>query len=245
MAWNRQTPLDNGVTVNPNASAALVTPPTKPLIAIGVPYTENLSMWCAMKTIAPAIMQPLPWCDKIAKMSRGLPVSVNRDTIVKMVLDDPKITHIMWIDTDMICDTPADVNEAMRMLYECNQPIVSGIYRAKQPSGFNWAAWVNVDPSTPGGAPISFPPGEEGKPAPNWFQVDLIGMGFCLVKREVYEKLSPPWYPWIKQSPSEDFNFCTAARAAGYFINVFTGVKLSHIGQLVVHPDGQITTMEW
>jgi hypothetical protein len=184
-------------------------------------------------------------------MVRGVPQSVARDQIVEMALMDKDVTHILWVDSDSICMKETldaagkgtgefeciDPNVSLQMLYQANQPIVSGLYRAKQKEGFNYAAWMDAHiPGKTGFAPIQNYTG-------NFFQVDVIGMGFCLVKREVYEKVQKPWYPWPEPSPSEDFNFCINARKAGYKINVFGDVKIGHIGQLIVNPDGKVTVL--
>jgi len=211
----------------------------KPRIAIGISHTENVTMQWAMKMLGPLLFQPVAWCDKFPQMSRGVPQSVARDQIVTMALSDKKISHILWVDTDNVTIKPANPNEALETLYKVDKPIVSGLYRAKQATGFNFAAWVNAN--LPDGK-LGFIPAQSF--TGNFVQVDAIGMGFCLVKREVYEKIPAPWYPWPEVAPSEDFNFCIAAKKAGYAINVFTDVQLTHIGLLDVKPDGTITTLE-
>jgi hypothetical protein len=172
-------------------------------------------------------------------MARGVPQSVARDQIVEMALADKNITHIMLVDTDNCTEEPENPNDAMQALYQLNLPIVSGLYRAKQKEGFNYAAWVDAH----------LPEGKLGYTSiqsftGNLFEVDTVGMGFCLVKREVYEKMPKPWYPWPTATPSEDFNFCINAKKAGFPINVFAAVKLSHIGQLNVHIDGKVTVLD-
>jgi hypothetical protein len=232
MVWNSIVPGTPQVSIpNPNFN--------KPVIAIGITHTENVTMQWAYKMMGPLLFVGVPWCDKIAKMARGVPQSVARDQIVQLALDDPKITHILWVDTDNCCESPADPNQALEVLYKLNVPIVSGLYRAKQREGFHYAAWVDakLPDNKVGFTPIQSYTG-------NFFPVDTIGMGFCLVKREVYEKMPSPWYPWPTVAPSEDFNFCINARKAGYQINLFTDVKLSHIGQLDVKPDGNIKVLE-
>lgn len=222
MAWNRQQPI-----------TSIVSQPKLPRIVIGIPYTVDVTMFWALKTMGPLLFIPTNWCEKIPQMVRGVPLNVARDQIVELALSDPAVTHILWVDTDSICESPEDPNIAMNMLYQCNVPIVSGLYRAKQKQGFNYAAWV--DAKLPNNQ-VGFIPIESY--TGNFFQVDTIGMGFCLIKREVYEKLSPPWYPWPKASPSEDFNFCLSAKKQGYSINVFADCKISHCGDLQVRTDG-------
>ena len=233
MVWNNIVPAV--VQGSPQTS-------TKPVIGIGISHEEKITFQWAYRMMGPLLFIPIPWCDKLPLMSRGVPQSVARDQIVNMALADPRISHILWVDTDNVCvgpnPSPADPNQALETLFKLNVPIVSGLYRAKQREGFNYAAWVDAkQPDKQAFSPIQSWTG-------NLFQVDTIGMGFCLVKREVYEKVPPPWYPWPTVAPSEDFNFCIAARKAGYQINVYTDVKLSHIGTLDVFPDGSIKTLE-
>jgi len=217
-------------------------PTSKPVIAIGITYREEITMQWAMRMLGPLLFIGVPWCDKLHLMARGVPQSVARDNIVTMALADKRITHILWVDTDNCTvdkdNKPVDPNQSLEMLYKLNVPIVSGLYRAKQP-GFNYAAWLdaNLPDNKIGWNPIQSWSG-------NFFPVKTIGMGFCLVKREVYEKMTPPWYPWPTTAPSEDFNFSIAAVKAGYAVNLFTDVKLSHIGLIDVKPDGTFNPLE-
>lgn len=246
MVWNQQLSTPSPQANLQSGSPAVQT--FRPKILIGIPYETKITMYWGMKMLTPLLYLPLPFADKSYSMMRGVPLPVARDQIVKAALSDPAVTHIIWIDTDGICvkkDKNKDgkyetmnPNEAIQMLYQCNQPIVSGLYRAKQVTGFNWAAWVDAKiPDKFGFTPIQSWTG-------NWLQVDIVGMGFCLVKREVYEKMAEPWYPWPTPQPSEDFSFCIAARKAGYAINVFTDVQLKHTGDLCVNPDGNVEVLE-
>ena len=219
---------------NPTGS----TPPDVPRISICFPYTIDVTMQWAMQSLGPLCFVPIPWCEKLPRMCRGLPLNVARDEIVKLSLADPKVTHLLWVDTDNIAESPKDINESLRALYQCNVPIVSGLYRAKQKEGFTYAAWMDAKlPDKIAYIPIQNWTG-------NFIEVDTIGFGFCLIKREVFEKIPPPWFPWNTPSPSEDFNFCRTAKAHGYKINVLTDVKIGHIGQLYIDVDGKVKTLE-
>lgn len=226
MAWNRQIPITSTIIKAPR-------------IVIGIPYEVKITMLFAMKMLCPLLFAPNNWCEKVPQMVRGVPQSIARDQIVDLALADPTVTHILWVDTDSICESPQDPNIALNQLYQCNVPIVSGLYRAKQKQGFNYAAWVDakLPDNKVGFIPIE---GYTG----NFFQVGTIGMGFCLVKREVYEKIPKPWYPWPTAAPSEDFNWCISARKYGYSINVFSGVLISHIGDLIVKTDGSCSVLD-
>lgn len=233
MVWNRQP----AITPEP-APAPSTALQTKPKIMIGTPSRdEKLYTWWSMKMLEP-LHTPDSRFDKAFQMIRGVPVSVARDLIVEAALADPAVTHVMWVDSDNICMTPPNPNDAIQMLLACNQPIVSGLYRAKQAVGFNYAFWADVSTEgKPGFVPVQSFTG-------NWLQMGAVGMGFCLVRTEVYKRLSRPWYPWTTASPSEDFAFCIAARKAGFAVNVFTEVQLRHLGELCVNPDGKCQVLE-
>jgi hypothetical protein len=231
MVWNRQFGT-------PSVSPSPVSPATLPLVAVCIPYMVDVTMLWAYKMLTPLMGIPNPACSKTLKMVRGIPVSVARDEIVRLCLEDPNITHLLWVDTDNICQKPQDPNIALQQLLACNVPIVSGLYRAKQKEGFNWAAWMDAHlPDKIGFTPVQSWNG-------NFFQVDTVGFGFVLVKREVFEKIPAPWFEWASPAPSEDFNFCIKARKHGYVINVFADIQLDHKGELTVHPDGTITTLD-
>ena len=131
-------------------------------------------------------------------------------------------------------ETPHDPNEALRLLYRCNAPIAACLYRAKQKAGFFNAAWTKVEG---GYTSVDSWTG-------NWFPVDVTGMHFVLIKREVFEKVPKPWFSWETGPPSEDFYFYEKAKKAGYEVKIFSEVRLSHLGELKVLSDGTVTTRD-
>lgn len=206
------------------------------------------------------LRQYTDWCDKFPLMSRGYSLPFARNTLVVEALKT-KCTHIFWIDSDIVLEnigngipnpqapndqtknTPVtDPNIALRILYDTNMPIVSGLYRAKQKGGFGFAAWVKVqDKSQPRGwgyAPIASWNG-------NLVQVDVVGLGFCLIKREVFEKMKPPWFKWdMPDEVSEDFSFLQKAKEAGFDTHLFTDIKLRHLGDLAVNWNGTFSVRD-
>ncbi len=224
MAWNRLTPIAPTQQAPANQQG-------KPKILIGIPHESRFYYEWGIKMLVP-LYRPLAWCDKTYTMMRGVPLPVARDQIVEAMLADKSVTHLMWVDSDNVCATPPDVNDAMQMLYACNQPIVSGLYRAKQAVGFNYAAWMDAKADKPGFLPIESWNG-------NWIQVDVVGTGFCLVQRRVYEAMAKPWYPWSTPAPSEDFNFCLPPETIiyGYEPKAIKDIEignkvLTHLGSL-------------
>jgi 2-polyprenyl-3-methyl-5-hydroxy-6-metoxy-1,4-benzoquinol methylase len=68
-------------------------------------------------------------------------------------------------------------------------------------------------------------------------EVAGVGMGLCLIKADVFKKLSYPYFKfeWVTQGEetfqlAEDLYFCDQAREAGYSIKLNTGILLEHDG---------------
>ena len=221
----------------------------KPLVCVCIPHTSNVSLEWASRTYVP-LQIPDPRFDKIFQMARGVPVDLAREQMVDAALT-AGASHIFFIDSDEIIEPPLNVNDAVAAFLELNQPIISGLYRAKQrPNpgqtlgdaaalmGFNYAIWQKVQ----GGFTFVLPP----QPPTNFFAVDVTGLGLTLIRREVFEKVSKPWFPWELGGPSEDFAFYMKAKAAdpSYICWIYSGVSASHVGDLKVKVDGSFSTLE-
>lgn len=207
-----------------------------PRVAILIPHTGEVSLEWADRVYGPLKYKPSPDFDKMIFPVRGVPWDVARNMLVKEALKDPKVTHLMWIDSDITFEEPPDANEAILRLMRCNAPISSGVYRARQQQGFNYAMWLKH--------PNGFVAID--KWSGNWIKVDVVGMGCCLCKREVFERIPEPWFWWGPgKSPSEDFNFCLKAAEHGYNIMVHTEIRASHIsGKLKIKSDGTVIALE-
>ncbi len=206
----------------------------KPKIALLLPHLGSLPAEFIENCWGPLRWVPLDWCDKIPLMCRVPSLPLARNILAQQALD-AGATHLLWVDSDAVCESPHDPNEALRLLYQCNYPISACLYRSKQKIGFNYAAWKKV----PGGyTPISQFSG-------NWFPVDVTGMHFVLIKREVFEKVQKPWFHWEEDDgPSEDFFFYERTKEAGYEVRIFSEVRLSHLGDLKLLSDGSVTTRD-
>jgi hypothetical protein len=70
------------------------------------------------------------------------------------------------------------------------------------------------------------------------FEVTGMGAGCMMIKCEVFKHLTKPWFPWTtidSDDPlvksvniSEDINFCSAVRAAGYQVVAHGGILCDH-----------------
>lgn len=197
-----------------------------------------MSLEWVQTTWGPLIWAGQPDFDKTYQLARGiLNIDTERNELAKNALKDPAVTHLLWVDTDSICECPQDPNQSLRLLLACNAPIVSGLYRAKKAKGnYPYAMWMR-NPHGEGYLAI-------GEWTGNFIRADAVGFGFCLVRREVFERVPPPWFSWRDRAPSEDFYFCREAIKQGYEIKVFTDVKLSHEGTFKVLTDGRMHVLD-
>jgi hypothetical protein len=222
----------------------------KPLICVCIPHTSNVSLEWVQKTYIPLQMQD-PRFDKTFQLARGIPVDLAREQMVDAAMKSAA-THIFFVDTDIIFEPPLNPNDAINTLLSLNQPIISGLYRAKQrpnkdqtlgdPAalmGFNYDIWQKVEGR--GFVPVLPPP-----PPTNFFTVDVTGLGLTLIQRKVFEKTPKPWFPWELEGGSEDFRFYMKAKSVdpSFLCWIFTQVTASHAGELKARIDGTFSTME-
>jgi len=60
------------------------------------------------------------------------------------------------------------------------------------------------------------------------YEVGGHGMHFCLIKREVLEKIPPPWFRMTELGAGEDFYFCRQVLKHGYKLHVDMSVMTGH-----------------
>ena len=114
----------------------------------------------------------------------------------------------LFVDSD-ISFTLSDVLK----LIEWDKDIVGSPYRSQGDPGYEVGLW-----STPGRIKSRYPKDMSGIK-----EVDWIGAGFLLVKREVFEKLQYPWFrhtlvdmDGYQEEVGEDLSFCLLAQSAGF-----------------------------
>jgi hypothetical protein len=260
MPWDNTENINIGSTnqinlINIGSTGNINIGSQKPKIAIGLPYNGKVDMEFVERTYGPLRFFPLDWCIKSLFLSKVPSISVARDTLVKSALS-ANCDYILFLDSDHVVEK-IDPNAALGQLYSVinkdpnskDGKIVSALYRAKQSTGFNWAAWIRYDPTKHG-----IVQGLEDKKkgyisilewTGNYLEIDVIGLGFCLVDMKVFREVPGPWFNWNEQGEiSEDFYFCELAKKYGFNTKVFTDVRLSHLGNLKVKSDGSITIQE-
>jgi hypothetical protein len=214
-----------------------------PKIAIASPYNGTWYPEWVEKTYLSLIATPSNLYQKVTFLSKVPSLPVARDLLVGQAL---KINadYIFFLDTDHVFENPDNPNMALDQLFQImnkskdgkDSKIISGLYRAKQKTGFSYAMWMRQDEK--GFVPIVEWTG-------NWLQVDCTGLGCCLIDMEVFKNIPRPWFHWdLGEEMSEDFYFHQLAKKYGYSVHVFTDIKLSHLGELKIKSDGTIVLQE-
>ncbi len=141
-------------------------------------------------------------------------IDVLRNGIVKMALEQG-CSHLIMMDTDMWF--PPDT--IMRLLAH-NLPIVGALCFRKYPP---FEPFMQKDK----------------KLIDEWqenelVEVDRTGTGCILYRMDVFNKISPPWFEFVKNDEGEvllgeDYCFCDKLTSEGYRIFVDTGVMAEHL----------------
>lgn len=203
----------------------------KPKVCVAIPHTGSWSSEWTERMYVPLKLAD-PELDKIFRLARGTPWPAARTLLVREALK-ADCSHVFFVDSDIITDV--NPNQALRQLLRCDVPIVSGLYRSKKESGFEWAAWLKAEQG--------YVPVQKWTEGSNWIQVDAIPLGLALIKTEVFQKLPEPWFYWEDPDEvSEDFYFSQLALEHGYKLHVFTDLRASHLLQGKVKSNGEITT---
>jgi len=159
--------------------------------------------------------------------TNAVPIDTARNDLVKMFLvQHPDSSHLLFWDSDTI--PPPD---GLKKLWRWNKPIVSGLYFRKVPPFYPVMSIWNV--SMGGLSPVIA--WEDNKLIP----VDGVGMGFCLIRRDIFQALKPPWFSFNnKYGVSEDFYFCLRVKEElGEKIWVDTSCVCKHASNVLIDKD--------
>lgn len=131
--------------------------------------------------------------------------------------------YLLWLDTDHTF--PADT---LGRLLAHGKDFVAANYRRRIPD--------RVVPASRG------LDGELAGPKEGLEEVQSVGFGVCLIRREVFESTSKPWFD-LELAPDgltglgEDYYFCRKAGAAGHSIYVDHALsrEVGHVAETVLH----------
>ena len=137
-------------------------------------------------------------------------------------------THILFIDDDM-----AFPSDSLKKLLQHDKDIISGLYLTRsyphQPIIFDIAA-------EDGACLYAYlEPGQEGLR-----EIVAAGMGFCLVKTEIFSKLVKPYFRLGELDPEQwcdDIGFFHRVHRVGIKVFCDMNCKIGHIGTLIIWPE--------
>ena len=187
------------------------------MIVIGVPVGKNhiidvrTAAYCSAEASRPGVR----W-----GYASSREAGVGRSTFAYNALKDPAVTHLHFVDSDVI-----PPNGTLQKLLSYDLPIVAGIY----PMLMNVPCW-------------SFKIGvgwqnKEIPPPDKLAEVSCIGGSTILVKREVFERLERPWFKIVYKAiddngrcydEGEDEYFSRIAREAGYKLMIDPTIICKH-----------------
>lgn len=150
-------------------------------------------------------------------------IAQSREKLAEAALVEKTVTHIMFWDSDVL---PQRI-DVVKTLIEDDQPIISGIYANSLHTGINaWVSERTIDLKQPA----------------DILPVDKVGMGLCMIKREVFEAITTkPWFymkPYGPEMKGEDFYFLEQAAKFGFKPKVDMRVKAYHIKATCLDVDG-------
>jgi len=164
-------------------------------------------------------------------------IDVARDKAVEVALS-LGAKHLLFLDSDI--HPPRDV---IAKLLARNLPIVSALYARRQNPPWNQMLRRSADG-------YKFTPIEEGTyEAGSLVECDAVGFGCVLIDMHVFKSLERPWFRWTEYYAiggiSEDFNFCTKAKRAGFKVFVDTNVVCKHSGLIKWLPSKGMNLFEY
>jgi hypothetical protein len=132
-------------------------------------------------------------------------------------------THVLFVDSDMEFD-PLHVQS----LINKDLDIVAAAY-SKRVEPLHSTAWLDSSDWTSTIDPFNYPDTTE------IIEAQAVGMGLCLIKIEVFDKIEQPWFRlgWRQeQYIGEDIEFCKLAIDAGYkvYVDLIISREIGHLG---------------
>lgn len=160
-------------------------------------------------------------------------VDAMRDSALELARAEG-FTHALFLDADMVW--PTDVLERILRHAAVDQAIVSGLYVLRTPpyAPVAMAGRFRKEGSDVDQFYFAEELGEE------LIEVDVIGMGCCLIPLAVLEVIGPrPWFEYRNDDQgwprvTEDVPFCLKAKEAGYTVWLDPTVKCGHVQPQVI-----------
>ena len=160
-----------------------------------------------------------------------------REMIVKQAISGG-YDYVLFLDGDMVW--PANtINLLMRTaMEEEDAPVVAGMYCFRNEPHFPMLYKANTDEERKGTFTFTVP---EKDSWGRMFEVDATGFGCCLLRTDIFEKISEPWFS-LEGTGTEDIYFFKKARKEiDLRILVDTNICCGHIGNpTIVWPTAEM-----
>jgi|GEM_PF-3210590 len=159
------------------------------------------------------------------------PHSRARTILTQRALANPNVTHLLWIDDDMIFAPTAG-----KRLLEHGLDIVGGLCHNRRPP---YHPVIGRHPHPSWALPPTTYQWIYDYPEDQLVEANATGGAFLLIRREVFEAIAEKFGPdsWWKQYEelSEDLSFCWRAQACDFRIFIDTGLDIGHLAQVTVN----------
>jgi hypothetical protein len=172
------------------------------------------------------------------------PVGRCRNKLVEMFLADAHKTHLLFADTDMVLP-----ENGVDLLLETGAPLVCGpapICRGQTVVGPHDPVpqlTTNImdahdparrgQPVAPDDPHLQYDYRDYGDSPDEPFHCDASGMSFCLIAREILERMPPPWFSFVdcpnRRIIGEDVYFFRKASQLGYRLLVHPRAMCDHV----------------
>lgn len=119
-------------------------------------------------------------------------------------------------------------------------PITASLYLLRS-APFTPTIFENVDGLPSAFSLLDFPTSGAVSHSLDGRPIFAAGASGMFVRRDVYERVPPPWY--LLDEIGEDFHFCAKAQAAGFPVVVDLDSRLGHISPFIIYPD--VINGEW
>ena len=155
---------------------------------------------------------------------RGRPLDYVRNSILRTLKQQQQYSHLFMVDDDI--GLPLD---AVDRLLACNATLATGCYPALSPTGIKW---VLANKGSDGHYRLLEGLVSSCQP----FEVDVGGAGCLLIRRDLFDKVSWPWFKWVEYADghqmTEDIHFFDKCRDAGVRVTVEPTVICDHFKEI-------------